>query len=291
MAPYAASLTYSNGSRQGRAVLTLQVTHARPLHASTTPGADRPAAPAAISRSATASPGGLVLAGIAVGGGLLILAGLAGLVVILVIRIAKTRRVRAAASVGRGTRPVTARTPAAAGPRAGRRRRTAERRRPQRRPPAVAGPRLPPGERNTHAGMAVRAVIFDWGGTLTPWHLDRPRRALAGRLRAALPDRSGAGEVAAAILAAERDLWQVTERSQQSATLAQVFERAGVTPTEEFLASYYQTVGPAHSHRPGGGAAAAEPAGTGHQGRGAVQHHVAAQRARAGVHARPGASS
>jgi putative hydrolase of the HAD superfamily len=35
-------------------------------------------------------------------------------------------------------------------------------------------------------------------------------------------------------------MWQVTERSQQSATLAQVFERAGVTPTEAFLAGYYQ---------------------------------------------------
>ena len=91
--------------------------------------------------------------------------------------------------------------------------------------------------------MTIRAVIFDWGGTLTPWHgVDYDALWLA----ACTPHfpAGRAGEVAAAILAAEQDLWQVTERSQQSATLAQVFERAGVTPTEEFLASYFQTWDP-----------------------------------------------
>jgi putative hydrolase of the HAD superfamily len=88
--------------------------------------------------------------------------------------------------------------------------------------------------------MAVRAVIFDWGGTLTPWHLidhDALWRAICTPHFPA----ERAGEVAAAIQAAERNLWQVTERSQQSATLAQVFERAGVTATDEFLASYYRS--------------------------------------------------
>jgi len=88
--------------------------------------------------------------------------------------------------------------------------------------------------------MAVRAVIFDWGGTLTPWHLvdhDSLWRAVCAPHFP--PER--ADEVAAAILAAERALWRATERSQQSATLAQVFERAGVNVTDEFLASYFQT--------------------------------------------------
>ena len=87
--------------------------------------------------------------------------------------------------------------------------------------------------------MAVRAVIFDWGGTLTPWHTidhDSLWRTVctphfpAGRVE----------EIAAAILAAEQELWRTTGRSQQSATLDQVFERAGVTATEEFLASYFE---------------------------------------------------
>ena len=88
--------------------------------------------------------------------------------------------------------------------------------------------------------MAVRAVIFDWGGTLTPWHLvDHDSLWQAACAPHFPPER--AAEVAGAILAAERALWQATERSHQSATLAQVFERAGVTVTDGFLASYFQT--------------------------------------------------
>ena len=91
--------------------------------------------------------------------------------------------------------------------------------------------------------MAVRAVIFDWGGTLTPWHLV-DHDALWRAICAPHFPAERAGEVAAAILTAERDLWQVTERSHQSATLAQVFERAGVTATDELLATYYQSWDP-----------------------------------------------
>jgi putative hydrolase of the HAD superfamily len=87
--------------------------------------------------------------------------------------------------------------------------------------------------------MAVRAVIFDWGGTLTPWHgIDHDALWRAVCAPHFPPER--AAEAAAAMLAAERALWQVSESSQLSATLAQVFEHAEVTATEEFLASYYQ---------------------------------------------------
>jgi len=94
-------------------------------------------------------------------------------------------------------------------------------------------------ERPYHADVTVRAVIFDWGGTLTPWHtIDH--EALWEEV--CLPHFPGgrAGEIAAAICAAERDLWQETGRSQRSATLAQVFGRAGVTATEAFLAGYFR---------------------------------------------------
>jgi putative hydrolase of the HAD superfamily len=88
--------------------------------------------------------------------------------------------------------------------------------------------------------MAVRAVIFDWGGTLTPWHgIDHDALWRAVCAPHFPPER--AGEVAAAILGAERDLWQVTERSHRSATLAEIFERAEITVTEELLASYFET--------------------------------------------------
>src|SRR5262249_47054968 len=44
--------------------------------------------------------------------------------------------------------------------------------------------------------------------------------------------------VAAAIQAAERELWLDAEREQRSATMAQVFAAAGVTASDELLASY-----------------------------------------------------
>jgi putative hydrolase of the HAD superfamily len=94
--------------------------------------------------------------------------------------------------------------------------------------------------------MAVRAVIFDWGGTLTPWHqIDH------GELwrQVCAPHFPGdqVAWVAAAICAAERGLWQVSEDSGQSASLDHVFARAGVTATEGLLASYYTAWDP-HTH-------------------------------------------
>jgi putative hydrolase of the HAD superfamily len=85
--------------------------------------------------------------------------------------------------------------------------------------------------------VAVDAVIFDWGGTLTPWHtIDH------GELwRAVCEGHLPAGEVAGmaeAIRAAEEELWLVSAREHHSATLSDVFARAGHTPTEEFLATY-----------------------------------------------------
>lgn len=87
--------------------------------------------------------------------------------------------------------------------------------------------------------MVVRAVIFDWGGTLTPWHtVDYDALWRSACIPHFPPGR--VAEIAAAIRGAEQDLWQVTGRSHQSATLAQVLELAGVPATEEFLASYYR---------------------------------------------------
>jgi putative hydrolase of the HAD superfamily len=85
--------------------------------------------------------------------------------------------------------------------------------------------------------VVVEAVIFDWGGTLTPWHtVDHDglwRAVCALHLE---PDEAIAA--AAAILAAEQELWLLAEREHRSATMSQVFGRAGVTANAEFLASY-----------------------------------------------------
>jgi len=86
--------------------------------------------------------------------------------------------------------------------------------------------------------VAVRTVIFDWGGTLTPWHsvdhVDLWQGVCAQHYAPA-----DAAEVARAIYEAERAVWRDIERSQESATLTHVFERAGVSVPDALLASYF----------------------------------------------------
>jgi putative hydrolase of the HAD superfamily len=91
--------------------------------------------------------------------------------------------------------------------------------------------------------MAVRAVIFDWGGTLTPWHtIDHVQ---LWRTICAEHYHDGMhAEVAQAVHAAERELWLAAEREHRSATIFEVFERAGIAPTAEFLASYTRAWAP-----------------------------------------------
>jgi putative hydrolase of the HAD superfamily len=85
--------------------------------------------------------------------------------------------------------------------------------------------------------VTVAAVIFDWGGTLTPWHtVDHV--ALWRDVCALHFTGEHAERNAAAIHAAERELWLAAERESRSATMDHVFERAGVVPTDAFLASY-----------------------------------------------------
>ncbi len=86
--------------------------------------------------------------------------------------------------------------------------------------------------------MAVTAVIFDWGGTLTPWHVVDHEIIWQDVCQPHFP-AGQAASVAQAICAAERALWQAGEDSHASATLAHVFEQAGVEATPEFLAGYF----------------------------------------------------
>ena len=90
--------------------------------------------------------------------------------------------------------------------------------------------------------VAIRAVIFDWGGTLTPWHTFDQQALWRGVCTQHFPDRADA--LAAAIWAAELELWQATGSTRTSATLDQMFDRAGLVPTEAFLASYFEAWDP-----------------------------------------------
>ena len=96
------------------------------------------------------------------------------------------------------------------------------------------------------AFMAVAAVIFDWGGTLTPWHTLDHEALWHGVCAPHFPEEEVAA-VAAAILAAENAFWRQCETAHRSATLDHVFARAGVTPHADLLDAYFRTWEP-HTH-------------------------------------------
>jgi putative hydrolase of the HAD superfamily len=85
--------------------------------------------------------------------------------------------------------------------------------------------------------VAIEAVIFDWGGTLTPWHTINPAALWSYVCQAHFPEAE-VGTYAAALHAAEGELWRLSSSDQRSATMTELFELAGVTATEALLASY-----------------------------------------------------
>jgi putative hydrolase of the HAD superfamily len=82
--------------------------------------------------------------------------------------------------------------------------------------------------------MGVQAVIFDWGGTLTPWHTVDIHVGWRDVARAL--DPQGVEEVAGRLLAAESALWERTRTEYTGATLDEVFTMAELTVAEDVLA-------------------------------------------------------
>ena len=85
------------------------------------------------------------------------------------------------------------------------------------------------------AGAVVDAVIFDWGGTLTPWHsvdfLDEARA-----LARAVP--GAAADAHLAIRAANDAVWARSRDHHTSATVADIFREAGLSHEEDLLTAY-----------------------------------------------------
>lgn len=77
--------------------------------------------------------------------------------------------------------------------------------------------------------MEISAVIFDWGGTLTPWHTIEPHEAWLAVV--------GDGEVARRLAAAETEIWVRSRDEHRSGTLEEIFTAAGVAHTDEMLAA------------------------------------------------------
>jgi putative hydrolase of the HAD superfamily len=74
-------------------------------------------------------------------------------------------------------------------------------------------------------------VIFDWGGTITPWHDIDP---LEQWLAAVADD-----DLAARLHDAVSAVWARSRDEHRSATLLEVFATAGVNHTDEMLAAFY----------------------------------------------------
>jgi putative hydrolase of the HAD superfamily len=89
----------------------------------------------------------------------------------------------------------------------------------------------------------IDAVIFDWGGTLTPWKtIDfiATWRAVADRLVAAgqLP-QADVVRVAARLATAEDEVWIRSRDEHRSGTLDEVFALASVEPTPDAYEAVY----------------------------------------------------
>jgi putative hydrolase of the HAD superfamily len=84
--------------------------------------------------------------------------------------------------------------------------------------------------------MSVDAVIFDWGGTLTPWHtIDH---AELWRIVCEPHYPGDHRDRAAAAHQAESALWELARTEHRSATIFGVLERAGIEPTDELIGTY-----------------------------------------------------
>jgi putative hydrolase of the HAD superfamily len=76
------------------------------------------------------------------------------------------------------------------------------------------------------SGANLDAVLFDWGGTLTPWHTVDTRATYLAYAREYA--RSDADGLADRLLAAEDAAWAASRDHHASATLDDVFRSAGV---------------------------------------------------------------
>jgi putative hydrolase of the HAD superfamily len=83
---------------------------------------------------------------------------------------------------------------------------------------------------------AIDAVIFDWGGTLTPWKSIDPSQEWASLARMAAPDR--VDEATTALLDAASMVWKRSRDEHRSATLAEICALAGLAVEDPHLTGY-----------------------------------------------------
>lgn len=93
--------------------------------------------------------------------------------------------------------------------------------------------------------MQIDAVLFDWGGTLSPWHTTDPLdcwRAYARALPGGVGDACDVADVeavAARLLAAEDAAWRRAREHHESSTLDVVLAAAGVPVVSAAVEAYF----------------------------------------------------
>ena len=84
----------------------------------------------------------------------------------------------------------------------------------------------------------LRAVIFDWGGTLTPWHtVDLAEQWTLYAREVHRDDAQAAEGLAARLLAAEDAAWQRARTGQGSAHMDDLLREVGLDPADASRAS------------------------------------------------------
>lgn len=82
--------------------------------------------------------------------------------------------------------------------------------------------------------MRIDAVIFDWGGTLTPWHTVDPLAAWSAYASVWWPDDATSADVLVGRLhAAEEAAWALGRDHQVSTSIEAVLRAAGVDPLDD----------------------------------------------------------
>jgi len=89
---------------------------------------------------------------------------------------------------------------------------------------------------DTAGAEPVEAVIFDWGGTLTPWRTIDPAEEWASLARLAAPDR--VEEATTALMEAAEAVWARSRDEHRSATLAEICVLAELTVEDTHLTGY-----------------------------------------------------
>ena len=123
--------------------------------------------------------------------------------------------------------------------------------------------------------MQPDAVIFDWGGTLTPWHDIDFQAEAAALARAVVPATDNPTQPPAVASAASGVVWARSRDEHRSATVADLFVEAGLEH-DPLLLEEYRAFWEPHTLADRRRTPLRAAARAGDPGRGAVQHGVPA---------------